>query len=386
MTGPAHGLARRALQAVKREIICHLGFVSDQKFYLDSGMVTPRTDVERIALYCDAADIEFLLPVDGSKVRNSYRPRFVYGIPDAIIDPVSSLVYDSNGQFIAESSSWLALRQFYSWPQPSIRVPGSRLQGEFIFLPDNGYYHWLIEDLPVFLKSLTVTPRARVILPKAAASYVREVAGLIDNDIVPVDTPVRVERLVMTAKTAGLGSPLAGLTPHPADVAILREFFARYHEPSPGDRKLYLSRVGQKRSPANEPALQLGMEKQGYASFDGSGMSLLSQITLFSAARKLVGMHGAALANIVWAPEGVDVCEIFSSEYMPNCYSALTAIRRGRYTSLAYTPRPENMIDAETLERLAVIARRASGKTPSPDAVRDAVLEVLEDGRVRPQF
>jgi capsular polysaccharide biosynthesis protein len=231
-------------------------------------------------------------------------------------------------------------------------VPGSRLPGEFIFLPGNGYYHWLIEDLPVFLKSLAVAPKARVILPRTAAPYVREIAELIDNDIVFIDSPVRVERLVMTAKTAGMGSPLAGLTPHPADVAILREFFARYHEPGPSDRKLYLSRVGQKRSPANEPVLQFELEKQGFVPFDGTGMSLLSQIALFSSAIQLVGMHGAALANIVWAPEGVDVCEIFSSGYMPSCYSALTAIRGGCYTPLSYTTSPENLIDATTLKRL----------------------------------
>src|ERR1039458_10070810 len=99
MMGSTPGLARRMLQAAKRRLLNRLGMVSHQKFYLDSGMVTPRADVERIMLYCDAVDIEFLLPVDGSKTRNSYRPRFVYGLTDATIDPISSLVYDSNGQF-----------------------------------------------------------------------------------------------------------------------------------------------------------------------------------------------------------------------------------------------------------------------------------------------
>ena len=210
MIDSARGLARRALQAAKRRIVYQLGFVSDQKFYLDSGIVRPRTDIERIMLYCDAVDIEFLLPLDGSKARNSYRPRFVYGLSDATIDPLSNLVYDSNGQFVAESSSWLALRQFYSWPQPKIRVPRSKLTGEFILLPTNGYYHWLIEDLPVFLKSLAIAPRAKVLLPRDAGSYVREVTRLIDNEIVLFGSPVRVERLVMTGKTAGMGSPLAG--------------------------------------------------------------------------------------------------------------------------------------------------------------------------------
>src|ERR1035438_9335687 len=114
MAGSAHGLARRALQAAKRRLLIRLGMVSDQKFYLDSGIVRPRTDVERIMLYCDAVDLEFLLPVDGSKARNCYRPRFVYGLTDATIDPISNLVYDSNGHFIAASSSWLPLHQFYS--------------------------------------------------------------------------------------------------------------------------------------------------------------------------------------------------------------------------------------------------------------------------------
>ena len=352
-----HGFVRRALQAAKRKIVYQLGFVSDQKFYLDSGIVRPRGDVERIMLYSDAVDIEFALPVDGSKTRNSYRPRFVYGLSGATIDPISNLVYDSNGQFIAESSSWLALRQFYSWPQPNIRVPRFTLPGEFILLPNNGYYHWLIEDLPVFLKSLAVAPAAKVLLPKDAASYVREVAGLLNNEIVHFGSPIRVERLVMTGKTAGMGSPLGGLTPHPADVAILREFFARYLEPGSCGRKLYLSRVGQKRSPANEAALEFDVEKHGFEPFDGTRMSLFAQISLFSSARQLIGMHGAALSNIVWAPEGVDVCEIFSSGYMPSCYSALTGIRCGRYTPLSYNSGPENMIDAATLERLSIIAR-----------------------------
>ena len=359
---PSRGFTRRVLQATKRKIIYRLGLVSDQKFYLDSGMVSPRADVERIMLHSDAVDIEFILPVDGSKVRNSYRPRFVYGLADATIDPVSNLVYDAQGQFIAESSSWLALRQLYSWPQPQMKVRESRLRGEFIFLPNNGYYHWLIEDLPVFLKSLAVAPRARVILPSNAAPYVRELAELIGNDNIFIDSPVRVERLIMTAKTAGIGSPLAGLTPHPSDVATLRDFFVRHLNHGPFNRKLYLSRVGQKRSPSNEAALQLEMEKQGFVPFHGAGMSLLSQITLFSSASQLVGMHGAALSNIVWAPQGVEVCEIFSSEYMPSCYSALTAIRRGSYTPLSHTPGPGNMIDAATLEQLTVITRRIAAK------------------------
>jgi len=194
MTACSTYFARRVLQAAKRRIVNRLGVISDQKFYLDSAIVRPRSDVERIMLHSEATDVEFLLPVDGSRVRNSYRPRFVYGVSHATIDPISNLVYDSAGQFIAESSSWLALRQLYSWPQPQVKVKSSVLRGEYIFLPSNSYYHWLIEDLPVFLRSLTVAPRVRVLLARNAASYVREITELIANEVASVansaDTPV----------------------------------------------------------------------------------------------------------------------------------------------------------------------------------------------------
>lgn len=45
-----------------------------------------------------------------------------------------------------------------------------------------------------------------------------------------------------------MGSPLAGLIPRLVDVAIRREFFSKYHEPDPCDRKLYFSRLGCERS------------------------------------------------------------------------------------------------------------------------------------------
>lgn len=80
------GIARLMLQAAKRRVIYQLGFISDLEFYLDLEMVRPRTDVERIMLYFDEVDIEFLLPVDGSKTRNLCRRRFVCGVSDATID------------------------------------------------------------------------------------------------------------------------------------------------------------------------------------------------------------------------------------------------------------------------------------------------------------
>ena len=99
------------------------------------------------------------------------------------------------------------------------------------------------------------------------------------------------------------------------------------------------------------------MEKYGFWAFDGTGMSLLAQVKLFSVARQIIGTHGAALSNIVWSQQGVRVCEVFSSGYMPSCYSALTAMRGGQYTSASYAPGLQNIIDPASFQQLVSIAR-----------------------------
>src|SRR5437762_1232291 len=153
----------RAEQALKRRAIVRLGVVSSQKFHLDSFMISPRSDVERIGLYSPPLCVPCKLPVDGSDFPQHYRERQIYRISAATADPESGLVYDEAGQFIAESSSWLPLRQLWSWPKPNIKRPKRCLKGDYVFLPKEGYFHWLMEDLAPFLAALEASPDATVL-------------------------------------------------------------------------------------------------------------------------------------------------------------------------------------------------------------------------------
>jgi len=346
-------LWQRTWQAGKRKISRRLGFLSDQIFYLDSAMKTPRSDVERLALYSPAVQLDFLSPVDLSPMHNFYQPRHVYGIGDATVDPLSGLVYDHAGVFIAESSSWLPSRQFYSWPKPFLKKHHHVLRGEYIFFPTNGYYHWLIEDLPVFLHSLAKAPGAKVLCSHLPAPYVKEVLASIANEVVFISRPTAVELLVLTAKTGGLGSPVAGLTPHPADIATLRQHFASALSTEPPSEKLYASRIGQSRSPSNEAALEARVREHGYRSFSGAGLTLRQQAAIFSRATRIVGVHGAGLANVIWCQRGVSLLELFAGSYLPSCYSALTSIRGGSYNRLIYCADDDNVVHSSALEKVA---------------------------------
>jgi hypothetical protein len=330
---------RRGAHAIKRMAARRLGFVSDQKFYLDSFMVAPRPDVERLSRYSEQIDVSYELPANGWRVTHSYPPRLVYRLHDATVDPVSNLVYDHRGEFVAESASAIPLRRFYDWPSPHLRVPKQGLAGEFAFFPSNpSMYHWF-EDLAVFLHSVTVAPGATILVAGEAVNhdagwYARR-EEVLDRfrhrEIRFIDRPTRVESLILTAKTGGLGSPAALQTPHPQDLATIRSHFHDWLGGEKAGRSFYVSRRGFSRSPADEVELERIAMSEGYEVIQPAGLSMSDQAKLFSGAVRLAGLHGAALGNMVWQPEGGRVVEFFPSNRMPVTYACIAAIR-----SLAY--------------------------------------------------
>lgn len=317
----------RVEQALKRRLITRLGCVSDQKFHLDSVMVSPRNDVERLGLYSETTEVSAPLPVNGSTLALHYLPRRIYRLTRAIADPVSGLIYDSAGQFVAESSSWLGLRQLWSWPKPYVKVPRKTLPGNYLFLPVNGYFHWLLEDLPPVIAAIEDHADATIVVPANPPRYVTDFLKLVDNPVVYIQRPTTLESLVMVAKISGYG-----LSPHPMDVAVLRRFFARWMSAEAPSRKLYLSRIGERRSPANEPDLLRLANDNGYEVFNGDGVDLLTQVSMFSSAKEVLGVHGAAFSNLAFSQQA-RVCELFNASYLPACYSILA-----RYTGLEYHP------------------------------------------------
>jgi hypothetical protein len=353
------GAGRRANSAIRRALVHRLGLVSDQRFYLDSSMVSPRADVERIATYAAPVNVSFRLPATGRLTTHSYPTRFVYRIPGASVDPTSNLVYDQNGDFIAESASDLPLRRLYDWPRPRIRPPGERIRGEFVFLPSNSnMYHWL-EDLAVYIHSAEVAPRASILVAGRAASHSeawnqrrQEVLRRFGTRRIKfIDKPMRVESLVMTGKTGGLGSHSGLQVLHPADIQTVRKHFSDWLEKEPSGGSYYLSRRGFSRSPVDEPELESIAHEQGLRILQPANLTMQEQVKLFSGACAIVGLHGAALANSVWLPRGASVVEFFSSRYMPFMFASLAAMRTLNYRHASYELGPDNQMGKAFLER-----------------------------------
>lgn len=342
----------RVLFRVKRKLINFLGIVSDQYFYLDSYMVPRREEgVERVELYSPSCEVEFVVPSNGKLIKSFFLERYLYKLDEAVVDPISGFIYDQKGIFIAESSAWNLLRGFYSWPKPFIRMPKKELSGEYIFLNDIGFGHWLIEDLPAFLAAYKKYPTATILCPATPSPLLKYFLSLLDTKILFIDTPVCVEKLIMAGKSAGYGHPAHGLSYNPTDIANLREFFKDSISSGTKDKLLFVSRAGESRCPHNIIEVEKFVSEKGYTVVNSSlNLNLVEQVELFSSAKKIVGIHGAALINILWCNEGTEIVEIFSNDYMPTAFPSISSARMLNYSWFSYGDFCEDSIDISMLE------------------------------------
>lgn len=312
-----YNLLRRADMKIRRDIIRLLGHRRRYNFFLDSPISSPRDDVDRLDIYARAET--FTVPHlthEGDMVTYSFTRRYIYGIPNAIIDPVTGMVYDQHGKYIAESMAWEPTRLLSEIPRPRIKVPSTILKGRYLFLPTTPtYYHWLMQDLSPFIGAHKHAPNAKVLVGvhdfKPSQSFIER---YLPDGVIKCQSPVQVEKLIMTAKDGGLGIPFPPLgSVNPQDVRVLKEWFKEYMVNDEDDQSknlmLYLSRSRWSRAFEGEAALEQALEKMGFTIFHGD-LDLFEQIKLFSKARLILGASGAAMSNIAWAPPQTTVVQM----------------------------------------------------------------------------
>ena len=89
----------------------------------------------------------------------------------------------------------------------------------------------------------------------------------------------------------------------------MRLKFAGNRKPKKGKR-LYVGRLDAlHRRVVNETEVARELEKEGFINVVSSRLSFAEQVQLFSDAEVIVGIHGAGLANLLFAPPGAIVVE-----------------------------------------------------------------------------
>lgn len=254
-----------------------------------------------------------------------------------------------------------------------------------------GYYHWITESLPRLLVCRELGQDLRVLLPnrEAYSGYVQSIAflGMHDVDYFPAGKNVVVRNAIITTVPQEFGT---------TSPAILQRIRETYTQAVVGDnpasatrmRRVYVSRkLARGRKVVNEDAVILQLAKYGFEVVAFENHDFSAQVKLMAETEALVSIHGAALTNMVFMPNGGQVLELvphkrvlldfnivrMSFKHDP-CYMRLASAMGHRYFLQPCTPinipdRTTHMadiiVDIELLQKNieSMLADAPSGKT-----------------------
>jgi len=188
------------------------------------------------------------------------------------------------------------------------------------------YYHFLLDVLPrlAVLESCLPDTKPDALYLPTTTRYQQELLALTGLDAATVvetrkHRAVRAETLLVPS----LPNP-DELAPHWL-VSWLRDRLPAgdtAHKP----RRIFVTRGDRPntRRLETEPALWPQLEARGFTRIDPGTMSVRDQIDHFAAAEAIIGVHGAALTNLVFARPGVRVLELFAPAYLKHCFWSIT--------------------------------------------------------------
>jgi len=262
----------------------------------------------------------------------------VYTVPEdftatldgALVCPEHNVVLTADGEVVVESSNagkpeYFA-RPLFSARRPERFVPGHSALWRSHF---HNYYHLLIDALPRLLalrqppydrldeiKLLCpggLTETERFFLSELELENVRPVA--LDEQF-----RYRAEHLIFTPVKAQCQSGYL-----PARYVKRLRGHLWPNRPSRGDVRLFVSREqADRRVLSNREALMRALRPLGFRKVILEDMSPQEQIETLYDAGAVVGTHGAGLANMLFAPPGLEVVELFPTRYVVPHYFFLS--------------------------------------------------------------
>jgi Glycosyltransferase 61 len=211
-------------------------------------------------------------------------------------------------------------RRDYSSPKKvlsPIELTGT--YASLISLWGDNYYHWLLDSLSrLAVLEATGYGELPLIVPERLRPWQRETLsrlGVAASRLTPFrGSHVQPERLVWAAPPGYISFA------NPIVVRWLRERLAGSAVREP-QRRLFIRRMVNRRV-ANESAVLGVLSTYGFEVVELESLTVAEQIELFSDARAVVGVHGAGLANILFATRPA-VLELFQPGFFNASYFTL---------------------------------------------------------------
>lgn len=290
-------------------------------------------------------------------------PALLVEIPQATVHFASGAAFDQEGHVFPETSTFFPLfTRTPSTSPPLEDIP--ELPGRYLIIPSvwgYNYAHWLWDSLPRWAALRYCPDDTKILIYKDAPGYQREslrLLGVPDERMVEAPGALfRVEHLMALCSGHNCG-------PHPylareTRNALLAAVGA--DAKTAGTRRFYAGRnqapvrARSTRRILNEPELLDLLERHGFETIQPQSLSFADQIRLFASASVVAGPHGAALYNILFAPEQSSVMEFLVWEHFETSVSRLSSLCEINHFHLfgqAQNAQLELILDIKKVERL----------------------------------
>lgn len=305
-------------------------------YHLEVGHPELPNWAERIEKYSDSLEVVTDGHLTDIPILHYFPVRWIYKLRGVTLEPRRGDVFSPTGQLVVESTNWHPY-----FPNPLRRKTRKRnslpkYDSPYTFLASWAYFHFLVENLPLFLAARCEFPLAKVIVAKNSPRYLTQALELLGVDSIEVDSQVTVDELIICSVGRDTGWA------HPKDVTLLKQSFKPYIVAQQKRKSVYVSRSHSMRSPVGENELIESLKAIGVEIIFAEDLTLKEQIALFSSSEVLIGIHGAGLANQLWMESGSTVIEIVDKQYFNICFEALAKASGNMYESVIFDSKGPN--------------------------------------------
>ena len=278
-----------------------------------------------------AKEIEFLTSY--SSFRHNFDSKFIVEISDVLVNTENNHIYISEKsnnrfKFLKESSNWPTAPVLLNTEKPKWKSV-QRVSSAALCLSNNGFYHWLSEDLPDFLLNKQNLP---VLEYKKTNATNLQLIELLGKESIQCDKWVFVEKLTFVTKGQDLGYL------HPAGAKVLKSLCGRIMESgSTKSEKIYISISKSRRSVLNEKAIEDYLLNRGFRIIHTQDLTFSDQMESFLGAKLVIGIHGAGLTHALWS-EKCTLIELMPLNRVNRCFEWQTLINGGVHQLLYFDP------------------------------------------------
>jgi len=267
-----------------------------------------------------------------------YREEYLVELSDVVIDTNSGIVFvnHENPISILESSNILPI-EVSDYLRP--RSPKKLEEGTWAVLSSRSFAHWLLQDVPRFLRLLEQERNLQIAIANDAPRYVKDMLKLCGIE------PHLCTPTLRAANFAFISTQYAVGTASLRDIQTLRVFqdrrlesYRNRHKVGKGHRfeKIFVSRLFSNRTLPNEERLVEKARSTGFEVFYPEKMSLAEQIMIFEEAKVICATHGAGMANLVWAKKCRIIFEIYNDNFQTETYRMLAKRLNIAYSRVHY--------------------------------------------------